>query len=179
MPNLLFRDEHHTTFLRHVKHLKSADGFNLILQGGVTVECNVIRYFTLRKTIFIWYPHLSLFHRVFDFDEQVPSKTIYDCLPLDELEIRQRLSVYGPNEIAVNLTPLHMLMFKEVCIVRKNIIQLESTSDLQNNFATALQQYNDVTLIFMFPALFYGHISFLINFSLSTKVKLQKQLKIE
>lgn len=100
--------------MRFVKYFKSSDGFTLVLQSGVTVESNVIRYFTLRKVIFIWYPHLNVFHRVFDYDESVPGKILYGCLPLDENEVRRRLALYGTNEIAVNLTPIHLLLFKEV-----------------------------------------------------------------
>uniref|UniRef100_A0A915HJ83 Cation-transporting ATPase n=1 Tax=Romanomermis culicivorax TaxID=13658 RepID=A0A915HJ83_ROMCU len=129
---VFIRDSNQETYLRKIfqliNPLNVKNGLNLILSDGSDVNLHTIRYFTLKKMKFLWYPaplssELPVnegFHRMLDLDQNLPL-SLYHRLAsgwenfdlLDDIKVKSRAVIHGANEVMVKLVPIHMLLFKE------------------------------------------------------------------
>lgn len=108
-----FRDEHGYS-IRRVRNAVWPDGLTLFCPGGGTIDVPSCRYFSYKKLIFPWHPLVKMFHKIFGFDSDVPLTLLASQKGLSSSDANKRLAIFGSNEIAVDLKPIIVLLFREV-----------------------------------------------------------------
>lgn len=89
----------------------------LIDLDGQNVERDALRYFSFRKDKFVWYN--EKFSKMAGLDQNLPIDFFQNptnIKPLTNKVVESRRDIFGSNKIAVDLTPLYVLLFIEVPI---------------------------------------------------------------
>jgi len=114
--------------IRQVRIAVADNGLNVIGLEGQATDEPFVRYFTFRRDKFVCYAGTksdkatvggggSGFRKILDLDQKLPVTFFRDAKnvsPLSATMAASRLCLFGENEIAVGLTPLYTLLFKEV-----------------------------------------------------------------
>lgn len=118
---MLIEDVHGTLTLKRVFTIRSEQEngtLNRPTKSGVPEKVTEIRYFTYRKIKYIWYAKEGEWLSPAELDSNAPfclfKNNTNDIRGLSEQEVMSRRIVYGTNTLLLDLTPIFIILFKEV-----------------------------------------------------------------
>ncbi|VDP27397.1 unnamed protein product, partial [Soboliphyme baturini] len=107
------RDESRQYYVRSVKSKSATDGFLVLQKNGDKKSVKFIRYFTHRKTVYIWQEDMGNFCRLPDLSCNFPVTFFGGWCGWTEDEAKRVAAIYGPNKISVPMKPVIELVFRE------------------------------------------------------------------
>ncbi|XP_021372586.1 probable cation-transporting ATPase 13A3 isoform X2 [Mizuhopecten yessoensis] len=86
----------------------------LLSSPTLHTDDSIIRYFTVKKVKYLWNRHHQTFEKLRAYDESTMCSYFHETQGLTADELEERSILYGINSIQVSVTPIIVLLIKEV-----------------------------------------------------------------
>ncbi|CZR14628.1 Cation-transporting ATPase [Caenorhabditis elegans] len=115
---VMVEDIHGTQTIKEVFKAESDVGLARPTRSGKQEKVKVMRFFTYRKIKYIWYEKDQEWLNPADMDSAAPfniyQKLTLDVIGLKEQDVIASRKIYNMNALALALTPILVILFKEV-----------------------------------------------------------------
>ncbi|CAI2356256.1 unnamed protein product [Caenorhabditis sp. 36 PRJEB53466] len=115
---VVIEDSHGTKTIKEIASKQCAKGFIRPSRSGRMEKVHSMRFFFFRKIKYIWYEKEQQWLNPADLDSSAPfilfKNSANETQGLEQEEIDSRREIYSSNSLTVRLTPLLIILFKEV-----------------------------------------------------------------
>uniref|UniRef100_A0A8R1DVA3 Cation-transporting ATPase n=1 Tax=Caenorhabditis japonica TaxID=281687 RepID=A0A8R1DVA3_CAEJA len=115
---VMVHDNHGIKTIKKVTNKESVKGFIRPTRSGAPEKIHSMRFFTYRKIKYIWYDKEQAWINAAELDSTAPfiifKNDVDDRKGLTEEEVLSKREIYNRNSLIIKLTPLIVILFKEV-----------------------------------------------------------------